>query len=98
MTNITTQKPRKPLSKQEKAKLERAKKIPRNHKFLKKIGARMRIIRQVRGLTLAKLSELSHIPEISLLRYEAGRDRDFRIDDLITISDALQINVHSLFA
>ncbi len=98
MTNITKQKANQPLSKQEKAKLERAKKIPHNHKFLKKIGARMRIIRQVRGITVGNLSELSKIEEIKLLRYEAGRDRDFRIDDLITISEVLQINVHSFFA
>ncbi len=72
-------------------------KLPNNFKFLKKIGRRMKIIREVRGISLSKLSELSKIDERDLQKYEAGIDKNFAIDDLITISDILNIDSFQFF-
>ncbi len=72
-------------------------KIPSNFELLQKIGRRLKLIREVKGISLSRLSDLSKIDEIKLKRYEAGIDKNFAIDELIVICDILETPSYGFF-
>lgn len=60
-----------------------------------KIGARIREIRQRKGLTQKQLGELCGMADSAIRRYESGRAEP-KIKTIETIADALQVNLSEL--
>lgn len=69
---------------------------PKNQKLIQKIGRRISIIREVRGFSRSKFAEYVQIPEDELEQYENG-SKAMTIDELATISDALEIGGFHFF-
>jgi transcriptional regulator with XRE-family HTH domain len=69
---------------------------PKNHKLVKKIGLRLSILRDNRGFTQSKFAEYVQIPLEDLEQYETG-SKAMTIDDLATISSALDIGAFHFF-
>lgn len=57
---------------------------PRNQKLVKKIGLRISILRNVRGMSRLKLAEAAQISVRKIREYESG-NKAMTIDELATI-------------
>ena len=60
------------------------------------LGARIRSVREARGLSLRELTNLSDIPEVLLGTMERGRML-IRLENLLCIARALRVPVTELF-
>ena len=60
------------------------------------VGARIRTIRERRGMSVRKLSELSDIPEFMISTIEGGRMR-ITFENLLCLARALGVSVVELF-
>jgi transcriptional regulator with XRE-family HTH domain len=69
---------------------------PRNQKLVKKIGLRISILRNVRGMSRLKLAEAAQISVRKIREYESG-NKAMTIDELATISDVLQMEAFQFF-
>ncbi len=61
------------------------------------VGARIRAIREARGLSLRGLCDLSDVPELMIAQMERGRMM-IRFENLLCIARALEVPVTEFFS